>query len=281
MAYALWIAFIFVSLNYQKHLYTRPLYLHRCCELLSFLYLWTIKSILAKYDYNENCVVNCFHFCIFELSKASAQESNIGWAWLWIAFIFVSLNYQKHQYSFTSSGASRCELLSFLYLWTIKSIFLFLSAPHRLLWIAFIFVSLNYQKHRLRAVASACACCELLSFLYLWTIKSIGGWKLPTMSIVVNCFHFCIFELSKASVCPSAFGEIRLWIAFIFVSLNYQKHHLDKLNPTSLVVNCFHFCIFELSKASKTSRKNSVFWLWIAFIFVSLNYQKHRIESSS
>ena len=144
----LWIAFIFVSLNYQKHQSDWAIFLASCCELLSFLYLWTIKSIPDKNSNRKFAVVNCFHFCIFELSKASAFHCDNRKPLLWIAFIFVSLNYQKHPTSRTETPKSCCELLSFLYLWTIKSIFLF------------------FQNN---------------------------GWQ------VVNCFHFCIFELSKAS----------------------------------------------------------------------------------
>ena len=172
-------------------------------------------------------VVNCFHFCIFELSKASPGHW-FGRAFgLWIAFIFVSLNYQKHLQDDVALSFQSCELLSFLYLWTIKSI-----VGERLaksctvvncfhfcifelskaswsqilpwgeeLWIAFIFVSLNYQKHLVHIRTTVAVGCELLSFLYLWTIKSISRAWNARHDTVVNCFHFCIFELSKASTC--------------------------------------------------------------------------------
>ena len=145
--------------------------------------------------------MNCFHFCIFELSKASnfhlewkLQELWIAFIFvslnyqkhlipttivtnslLWIAFIFVSLNYQKHLIINYDKRYDSCELLSFLYLWTIKSIPFSLSLPVLPLWIAFIFVSLNYQKHPTNDAYSASFSCELLSFLYLWTIKSINA----------------------------------------------------------------------------------------------------------
>ena len=221
----LWIAFIFVSLNYQKHHGDVPFDAVISCELLSFLYLWTIKSIGLFRPQVSSCVVNCFHFCIFELSKAS---TGTGWQesrGLWIAFIFVSLNYQKHQHNITKNVNYSCELLSFLYLWTIKSIesilrsFLFnvvncfhfcifelskassnFHIPNTFrLWIAFIFVSLNYQKHLHEPFQVTRQGCELLSFLYLWTIKSILFRSDLCKKQVVNCFHFCIFELSKAS----------------------------------------------------------------------------------
>ena len=118
-----------------------------CCELLSFLYLWTIKSIEIKFEPFAGYVVNCFHFCIFELSKA-----------------------------------------------------------------------LN------KLIKPLKVCCELLSFLYLWTIKSIVCECGHFLIRVVNCFHFCIFELSKAFINDTYRSFILLWIAFIFVSLNYQKH---------------------------------------------------------
>ena len=141
--------------------------------MLSFLYLWTIKSIVKMFLMKQVVVVNCFHFCIFELSKASFDGLDINTSKLWIAFIFVSLNYQKHLVVHDLQIDWSCELLSFLYLWTIKSII------H------------HHQKYR---------------------------------GYVVNCFHFCIFELSKASHFLLRFLATMLWIAFIFVSLNYQKH---------------------------------------------------------
>ena len=168
--------------------------------------------------------MNCFHFCIFELSKAFPWLKFVFSGLLWIAFIFVSLNYQKHCELPPPLIHTGCELLSFLYLWTIKSItnthwpfrtfvvncfhFCIFELSKALppeerkilgkLWIAFIFVSLNYQKHLASRKRIQLCCCELLSFLYLWTIKSIWFPKIPPKSDVVNCFHFCIFELSKA-----------------------------------------------------------------------------------
>ena len=170
-----------------------------CCELLSFLYLWTIKSIRIGASSEVQQVVNCFHFCIFELSKASRHAKTSRRTKLWIAFIFVSLNYQKHPNGTWKSTFPGCELLSFLYLWTIKSIPVselavpalvvncfhfcifelskasdtFSYGTETMLWIAFIFVSLNYQKHLPLNKTPRHRSCELLSFLYLWTIKSI------------------------------------------------------------------------------------------------------------
>ena len=146
----MWIAFIFVSLNYQKHCTKFNTLINIRCELLSFLYLWTIKSITHSSKEMGLIVVNCFHFCIFELSKAFVWCASRMLFKLWIAFIFVSLNYQKH--------FRMCRV-----------------------W------------RQIR--------CELLSFLYLWTIKSIEPERAAAVPAVVNCFHFCIFELSKALRC--------------------------------------------------------------------------------
>ena len=297
----MWIAFIFVSLNYQKHPTHLATERKRCCELLSFLYLWTIKSIYRWTKRHDIGVVNCFHFCIFELSKASIAIGERNFAMLWIAFIFVSLNYQKHLIKNRSINLKVVNCFHFCIFELSKASRLLLTILTRLLWIAFIFVSLNYQKHRLTIIISDVSSCELLSFLYLWTIKSIGHWKRNHVSLVVNCFHFCIFELSKASVNNTNRSFSLLWIAFIFVSLNYQKHQIDEAilfaprcellsflylwtiksifrycsSNGAHVVNCFHFCIFELSKASLRYCSSNGAQLWIAFIFVSLNYQKH------
>ena len=274
--------------------------------MLSFLYLWTIKSIIWAVLISEFEVVNCFHFCIFELSKASAFQRRERELQLWIAFIFVSLNYQKHLPKNKAACLGGCELLSFLYLWTIKSIFGFLichketvvncfhfcifelskasDCPFRpfscRLWIAFIFVSLNYQKHLQKNDVICFTCCELLSFLYLWTIKSIVVKNTSINFEVVNCFHFCIFELSKASVelRRHALGRCEL-LSFLYL-WTIKSIKSSSLPDNDTVVNCFHFCIFELSKASINPWLKFIFRLWIAFIFVSLNYQKHRSHTT-
>ena len=94
-----------------------------------------------------------------------------------------------------------------------------------LLWFAFILVSLKYRKHQ--------------------------GGNLPSISTVVICFHFSIFEVSETSKssCPISAG---------------------------LVVICFHFSIFEVSETSRHCKIPSCLKLWFAFILVSLKYRKHR-----
>ena len=143
------------------------------CELLSFLYLWTIKSIFSFLDSMLLTVVNCFHFCIFELSKASHCLYNRETKGLWIAFIFVSLNYQKHLLTTRIEVFRCCELLSFLYLWTIKSIMSIRTTTRKQVVNCFHFCIFELSKASCLVLPITRGSCELLSFLYLWTIKSI------------------------------------------------------------------------------------------------------------
>ena len=67
---------------------------------------------------------------------------------------------------------------------------------------------------------------------------------------------------------------MKLWFAFILVSLNHWKQHFKKEKIMKSVVICFHFSIFEpLETASKGGDINH-FKLWFAFILVSLNHWK-------
>ena len=119
-----------------------------------------------------------------------------------------------------------------------------------LLWFAFILVSLKYRKH--------------LTPLVVWPVQ------------VVICFHFSIFEVSETSRSVKIITCIKLWFAFILVSLKYRKHQVGLLDIVItgcdllscyylwsignigqskkeclyLVVICFHFSIFEVSETS-------------------------------
>ena len=159
----------------QKHRILIPFLRLFGCELLSFLYLWTIKSIFDRIRIIRGAVVNCFHFCIFELSKASLVLKSTEATMLWIAFIFVSLNYQKHPITDLLPTWFSCELLSFLYLWTIKSIIAPLGKYWRIVVNCFHFCIFELSKASGPQCESEAGSCELLSFLYLWTIKSIQG----------------------------------------------------------------------------------------------------------
>ena len=64
----------------------------------------------------------------------------------------------------------------------------------------------------------------------------------------MNCFHFYIFDISETVRQFSFNTTTLLWIAFIFISLTYQKQLRIKIPPTDNVVNCFHFYIFDISE---------------------------------
>ena len=196
---------------------------HTSCELLSFLYLWHIRNSYCKNNFIRVFVVNCFHFYIFDISETVEEEWQLKLEALWIAFIFISLTYQKQLVSSLVSTSCCCELLSFLYLWHIRNSNILGNHCHLLvvncfhfyifdisetvssgqnyhytsLWIAFIFISLTYQKQFLQANIFSTRCCELLSFLYLWHIRNSKLQRIKIINTVVNCFHFYIFDISE------------------------------------------------------------------------------------
>ena len=143
--YMLWIAFNFVSLQCE----TQPL--GNCkspqsrCELLSILYLCSVKH---NYDYDSithRLVVNCFQFCIFAVWNTTRQNKR--------------------------TIPNGCELLSILYLCSVKHNEMKCSEQFVRLWIAFNFVSLQCEtQHSVNCFALRRRC-ELLSILYLCSVK--------------------------------------------------------------------------------------------------------------
>ena len=119
----LWIAFIFISLTYQKQQNSVNTYADNRCELLSFSYLWHIRNSESSYRTMGKCVVNCFHFHIFDISETAIAQGISSAMSLWIAFIFISLTYQKQLLLLCKSAPGGCELLSFSYLWHIRNSF--------------------------------------------------------------------------------------------------------------------------------------------------------------
>ena len=91
---------------------------------------------------------------------------------------------------------------------------------------------------------------------------------------VVICFHFSIFEPLETAINPFLFNHLRLWFAFILVSLNHWKQLTDFLTFSTSVVICFHFSIFEPLETAFELQRQIYRMLWFAFILVSLNHWK-------
>ena len=140
----------------------------------------------------------CFHFIIFEPSETTHVFGLYNPMLLWFAFISLSLSHQKQLIGKKRIATMRCDLLSFHYLWAIRNNYfralesdlpvvicfhfiifepsettLFVGqANHRMLWFAFISLSLSHQKQLSRPQYVNERCCDLLSFHYLWAIRN-------------------------------------------------------------------------------------------------------------
>ena len=199
-----------------------------------------------------------------------------------------------------------------------------------MLWIAFKFVSLSYDKQQAAVLRGAVRGCELLSNLYLCPMTNNQlDFRNPSI-LVVNCFQICIFVLWQTTVGTRLKETDRLWIAFKFVSLSYDKQPgpisftIDYvvncfqicifvlwqttyksircaacscellsnlylcpmtnnfwvvLYSHAIVVNCFQICIFVLWQTTRIAEERHKVWLWIAFKFVSLSYDKQLTKS--
>ena len=118
----------------------------------------------------------------------------------------------------------------------------------KLLWFAFILVSLNH-----------------------W--KQCRNRKAVTKTVVI-CFHFSIFEPLETVNTGTYVSAPSLWFAFILVSLNHWKQYILRKNGEKDVVICFHFSIFEPLETVAAEYYNQMSQLWFAFILVSLNHWK-------
>ena len=201
----LWFAFILVSLNHWKQLGCSPTKTWRSCDLLSFCYLWTIGNSFFLFIVDIRFVVICFHFSIFEPLETVLSSEWTAFTKLWFAFILVSLNHWK------------------------QSIADYLNA-NALLWFAFILVSLNHWKQCSGDVFMKKPRCDLLSFYYLWTIGNSIGYNNIIYILVVICFHFHIFEPLETVEETRYIRFIKLWFAFILVSLNHWKQYIPNTN---------------------------------------------------
>ena len=103
----------------------------------------------------------------------------------------------------------------------------------KLLWFAFILVSLNHWKQH-----------NLLQVCH---------------QTVVICFHFSIFESLETTAVAASDKNGLLWFAFILVSLNHWKQQLPFVPVHLPVVICFHFSIFE---SLETTLFSSIMLSW-------------------
>ena len=114
---------------------------------------------------------------------------------------------------------------------------------------------------------------------FAFILVSLNHWKQPSPSLpepfpVVICFHFSIFEPLETTGLERCSGEVKLWFAFILVSLNHWKQHEKEPLGNYSVVICFHFSIFEPLETTLGASLQFICGLWFAFILVSLNHWK-------
>ena len=144
----------------------------------------------------------------------------------------------------------------------------------RLLWFAFILLSLSYWKQQLN--------------------------NYSRRGMVVICFHFTIFVVLETTYSLYRSRISLLWFAFILLSLSYWKQLNNPKNKAlrgcdllsfyylcrtgnncsdvhelaNAVVICFHFTIFVVLETTGCHVICYVQALWFAFILLSLSYWK-------
>ena len=163
------------------------------CDLLSFYYLCRTWNNIQRRTLSYAHVVICFHFTIFVvletttrviitlsfrlwfafilLSLSYLKQPAAGAedkpAWLWFAFILLSLSYLKQHTDVNGKPRISCDLLSFYYLCRTWNNTINGTLVQKMLWFAFILLSLSYLKQHILQSARFEDSCDLLSFYYL------------------------------------------------------------------------------------------------------------------
>ena len=130
----------------------------------------------------------------------------------------------------------------------LETALLHLLMSFRLLWFAFILVTLSHWKQHIRHVR--------------------------VYQEVVICFHFSNFEPLETASYFQTLRYFQLWFAFILVTLSHWKQHPAEVDEQTPVVICFHFSNFEPLETASTTAKYPSSQLWFAFILVTLSHWK-------
>ena len=114
----------------------------------------------------------------------------------------------------------------------------------------------------------------MLSNLYLCPMTNNKIFKKYLINFVVNCFQICIFVLwqTTASALPRCASCCELLSNLYLCPMT--NNLIMMLVCMILVVNCFQICIFVLWQTTLSYIVFLYVWLWIAFKFVSLSYDK-------
>ena len=139
----------------------------------------------------------CFHFSIFEPLETAGVLLPLRVYRLWFAFILVSLNHWKQRGLKESKGINVVICFHFSIFEPLETAQIKSTMSNKLLWFAFILVSLNHWK-------------QLYNYFDIQVF-------------VVICFHFSIFEPLETAADELTWRPKLLWFAFILVSLNHWK----------------------------------------------------------
>ena len=134
----MWFAFILVSLNHWKQ---QP-------------------NLIHCFGY----VVICFHFSIFEPLETATKTRILMWHWLWFAFILVSLNHWKQLDRRGRELEKVVICFHFSIFEPLETAKPLNNTMTKLLWFAFILVSLNHWKQLTETFVAKENGCDLLSF---------------------------------------------------------------------------------------------------------------------
>ena len=195
-------------------------------------------------------VVICFHFTIFVVLETTHIVSFLdakGCDLLSFYYLCRTGN-NKNPVSYRSGAVVICfHFTIFVVLETTRKNG---CAIYRVLWFAFILLSLSYWKQ--------------------------PRWKANAVRLVVICFHFTIFVVLETTPYRRLDLFPLLWFAFILLSLSYWKQLSPYYACETTVVICFHFTIFVVLETTRKNHSIHEHGLWFAFILLSLSYWKQQ-----
>ena len=199
---------------------------------------------------------------------------------LWFAFILLSLSYWKQLLNDDYYVACCCDLLSFYYLCRTGNNYKNIYIINNKLWFAFILLSLSYWKQPV-AIRFLCErCCDLLSFYYLCRTGNNVVHCCPPNASVVICFHFTIFVVLETTVADWNVAVLGCDLLSFYYLCRTGNNCLSISANNKEVVICFHFTIFVVLETTNMGISTFLYWLWFAFILLSLSYWKQQKEES-
>ena len=199
---SLWFAFILLSLSYWKQPEWPVIQWETGCDLLSFYYLCRTGNNKVYLFPFAPWVVICFHFTIFVVLETTEGQYHAHYFCCDLLSFYYLCRTGNNLRNFSSCVTLVVICFHFTIFVVLETTQAWKTAPLRMLWFAFILLSLSYWKQRMVRKRLRLSCCDLLSFYYLCRTGNNINRNASCKASVVICFHFTIFVVLETTNSP-------------------------------------------------------------------------------